>query len=135
HGLGPSGSAVLTGAVVAGLLVVARLFSMSTVGHLARDPGDREAVARAHGLRRLVFPFLNLAALGLVLWFGGWGWTVKQLLTTRSGLYLPGAEFLILAPYLVALLGSWALFYDAEQALHLTHPDPAVREKFWTRAG
>jgi len=148
YDLREAGSAALTGAVVAGLLLIARLFSAGTVYHLARDPGDREAAARGHGLRRFVFPFLNLAALGLLLWYGGWGCTFKQVLTTKSDFYLPGteflilksgylpgAEFLILAPYLVTLLGSWALFYDAERALHLTHPDPAVREVFWSRFG
>jgi len=139
HGYAPwgsatGGSAALTGAVVVGLLVIARVFTSTTVNRLARDPGDRETAARGHGLRRLAFSFLNLAAFGVALWFCGWGWTVQQLLTV-GGLYLPGAEFLILAPYLVSLLGSWALFYDAERALHLSHPDPAVREKFWSRAG
>jgi STE24 endopeptidase len=129
------GSAILTGAIVTALLLIARVFTATTVGRLARDPGDRETAARGHSLRRLVFPFLNLAGLGLALWYGGWGWTVKELLTTKGGMLLPGAQLLILAPYLVTLLGSWALFYDAELALHGTSPDPAVRDAFWSRSG
>lgn len=134
NGLGPRGSAVLTACTVVVLLIISRLFTLGTVARLARDPGDREGAGRAHSLRRLLFFFLNLGGFGLVLVGCGWGWSVRQLLTV-DGLYLPGAELLILAPYLVSLIGSWALFYDAEQALHATSPDLARRGEFWTRRG
>jgi Zn-dependent protease with chaperone function len=132
--LGPSGSAALTGGLTAALLVLARVFSALTVRRLARDPGSRETASRTHALLRTAYFFLNLAGLGVVLVLCGWGWTVKELLTVRD-LLLPGAEFLTLAPYLIAMLGSWALFYDAERALHLAHPDPSVRNEFWSRRG
>jgi Zn-dependent protease with chaperone function len=133
-GLGPDGSAALTGSAVVSLLLIAKLFTVVTVNRLARDPGDREAVSRAHSLRRLVFFFLNLAGFGFMLTWCGWGFTANRLLTVDE-LLLPGAEILVLAPYLVTLLGSWAIFYDGEHALHRSSSDPAVRGEFWTRWG
>jgi STE24 endopeptidase len=133
-GLDTGGSAALTGGMVAGLLLTARLFAVMTVARLARDPGDREAAGRAHRLRRSLFFFLNLGGFGFVLAECGWGWTVKQWLTV-DGLFLPGAEILTLAPYLVTLVGSWALFYDAERALSWTATGPALHGEYWSRGG
>ncbi len=48
-GLGPKGSAALTGGIVAALLAVARLFASATIHRLTRNPEDREAVSRAMG--------------------------------------------------------------------------------------
>ena len=81
---------------------------------------------------------MNLLGFAVLL-IGGWGWTVRHAFTLNeeylpgADRYLPGAELVILVPYLVSLIGSWALFYDAERALHLaaTH----VRGEFWTRGG
>jgi STE24 endopeptidase len=131
-GFGSGGSAVLTGTMVIGLLLIARLFSFATVSRLAHSPRDRVAIARGHGLRRLAYFFLNLAGFGLMLTGCGWGFTASQLLTVDDWL-LPGAEVLVLAPYLVTLIGSWAIFFDAEQALHRSSPDPAVSREYWTR--
>ena len=144
YGLDANGGAALTGAVVVGLLLTARLLARATVYRLARDPGDREAALRAYGLHRVGFFFLNLGAFWFVLLYCGWNHTVRQaLLLPRSAegggagadpLFLPGAELVVLAPYLLALVGSWALFYDAERALHLTGP-AAGRREFWSRWG
>jgi len=133
-GLGPAGSAILTGTVVVGLLVIARLFSFTTVSRLAHVPRDRVAIGRGHGLRRLAYFFLNLAGFGLMLTSCGWAFTANQLMSVGDWL-LPGAEILVLAPYLITLIGSWAIFFDAEQALHRSSPDPAVNSEFWTRWG
>jgi Zn-dependent protease with chaperone function len=133
-GLGRTGSAAVTGGIVVGLFLVARVFSSRTVGRLANHSEDREAIGRAHGLRRLVFLFLNLSGFGFALLACGWGWTVREVLTV-DGFFLPGAELVTLAPFLVVMVGSWAIFYDAERALHLTSPDPALRGEFWSRAG
>ena len=132
YGLGPAGSAALTGSVVIVLLLVAKLFTIVTETRLARDPRDREVVARAHNLRRLVFFFLNLAGFGLVLACCGWGYTATSLLTVDE-LVLPGAEIFVLAPFLISLIGSWAIFYDAENALHRSIP--GVGGPFWSRLG
>ena len=130
-GIEPEGSAAISGGIVAGLLLLAKLFSHLTVSRIIRDPASRESIARAHGLRRLSFFFLNLLGFAIVL-VGGWGWTVRQAFTVNDD-YLPGAELVILVPYLVSLIGSWALFFDAERALHLAAP--VVRGTFWSRGG
>lgn len=132
---GRIGSAILTAAVVAGLLLVARLFTLKTMARLIREPAEREAAGRAHGLRRLAFFFLNLAGFALILTGCGWAWTVRETLSVGRLQPLPGAELVVLAPYLVTLVGSWAIFYDAERLLHLTSSDPAFRGEFWSRAG
>src|SRR4051794_2632168 len=59
-GVGVRGSAVLTGSVVILLLITSRVFSLVTVFRVARHPEAREAIGRAHSLRRLLFVFLNL---------------------------------------------------------------------------
>src|SRR5262249_34749150 len=44
---------------------------------------------------------------------------VKELLEAHPYHQMfPGAELLILAPFLVALVGSWACFYEGEKAFH-----------------
>jgi len=132
--LGPAGSAALTGTVIVGLLLIARLFSVTTVSRLACDPRDRVAIGRAHGLRRHLYFLLNLSGFGLMLTGCGWAFTANQLMTVGDWL-LPGAEVVVLAPYLITLVGSWAIFFDAEHALHRSSPDPAVNAEFWTRCG
>src|SRR5262245_52592855 len=123
-GLGLAGSAALTGCVVASMLLVAKLFTVATVTGLARRPDEREAIGRAHSLRRLTYFFLNLIGFGFVLAACGWGFTANELLTFGD-LLLPGAEILVLLPYLITLIGSWAIFYDAERAIQQSSLDPA----------
>src|SRR5262249_34966590 len=45
----------------------------------------------------------------------------------------PGAELLILAPFLVALIGSWACFYQGEKAFHDTASPSVALTPFWSR--
>jgi Zn-dependent protease with chaperone function len=133
-GIGPTGSAALTGGIVAALLLVARLFTIATIHRITSDTHDREAASRAHGLRRLVFFFLNLGGFAIAMICCGWAWTVHETLTF-NGKYMAGAELIVLAPYLITMIGSWAIFYDAERLLHLTSSNPALRCEFWTRGG
>lgn len=134
-GLDPAGSAALTASVVVVMLVLARLSSWATVGQAVRQPLEREAVARAHSLRRLIFVLLNLAAFAFALLWCGWGWAVGRMLTLEGGMLVPGAELLVLAPYLITLIGSWATFYDAERAIHFTGTASSTGGEFWTRWG
>jgi STE24 endopeptidase len=59
-----------------------------------------------------VFLVYVLALLGL-----GWGWSVGQLWRGNVS-PLPGAELLILSPFVIAQLLAWAAYYDAERAAH-----------------
>jgi len=133
-GFGSAESAALTAGVVVSLLIIVKLFTVATVSGIARRPADRIAIGRAHGLRRLIFFFLNLGGFGFALVACGWGFTANRLLTFGDSL-LPGAEILVLAPYLITLLGSWVIVYDAERALQQSSPEPALRGEFWTRSG
>jgi Zn-dependent protease with chaperone function len=133
-GLSHTGSAAVTGGIVVGLLLVAHVFSHRTVAGLTGGNPDREAIGRAHGLRRLVYFFLNLSGFGFALIACGWGNTVNHALTFH-GLLMPGSELVLLAPFLIGMIGGWAIFYDAERLIHLTSPDPAMRGEFWTRRG
>jgi Zn-dependent protease with chaperone function len=130
----PTASAAITGGIVAVQLLIARLFTARTIGQLARYPDSREAISRAHGLRRFLFFFLNLGGYAVALLVGGWGWTARHILTTE-GVFLPGGELLVLAPYLLALIGSWFIYYDAEHTLFLTSPSHMRRGEFWSRRG
>lgn len=145
-GVGVRGSAILTGCVAVLLLITARVFSLVTAYRVARHPEDREAIARAHTLRRLLFVFLNLGGFWFVLLRCGWGWAARDLLPFRQGLSIdgvpvtrpepwPGAEWLVLLPYLLVMVGSWVAFYDAERALHQANPVAAARREFWSRWG
>src|SRR5262249_51228624 len=46
-----------------------------------------------------------------------------------SGTMYPGGELLILLPYVLMVLVSWALFYDADRAIQVT----AQAERPWSR--
>jgi STE24 endopeptidase len=143
---GVRGSVALTGSVVVGLLATARAFSLLTVYRIARHPDDREAIARAHTLRRILFAFLNLGGFWFALLQCGWGWAARELLTVprtqwidgaavKSFLPVPGAELLVLLPYVLVMVGAWVAFFDAERALHRAAPVRAGRREFWSRWG
>src|SRR5262245_34821906 len=59
---------------------------------------------------------------------------VEELLEARPYRQMfPGAEVLILAPFLVALIGSWACFYQGEKAFHDTASPAVALTPFWSR--
>src|SRR5262249_30617983 len=103
-------------------------------------------VSRAHSLRRFLFVFLNLGGFWFILLKCGWGWAARDVLPFRQVVAIdglpagrpepwPGAELLVLLPYLLVMVGAWAAFYDAERALHWTNPARATRREFWSRWG
>ena len=120
------------------------MFSLLTVFRVGRNPDAREAVGRAHSLRRLLFVFLNLGGFWFILLRCGWGWAAREWLTLTPAIGpdgtphanpIPGGELLVLAPYLIVMVGAWAAFYDAERALHRASPERAGRREFWSRWG
>ena len=80
---------------------------------------------------RIYHLFLLIGVYVLALYLLGWGWAVEQW-AGSSIEALPGAELVIMLPFLAGLVLSWVCFYDAERALH-----NAVREEpdpfFWKR--
>ncbi|HEY7329406.1 MAG TPA: M48 family metallopeptidase [Gemmataceae bacterium] len=84
---------------------------------LETDPSLREHLLIRYERDRFrhqlaVFVVFLVALLGL-----GWGWAVGQLWRGDGG-SLSGAELLILSPFVVSQLLTWAAYYDAERAAH-----------------
>ena len=112
-------SAALTWLTMTLVVGFARGIAASVTGRLGVAPGQRESVLRRYGRLRTYHIFILIGAYAAALYLLGWGWTVQQL--WRQGDWeLPGAEVLLLAPFLVGLVMSWVAFYDAERALHAT---------------
>ena len=80
---------------------------------LACDPAQRERLLHRYERGRFhhQIGLFTMYILGLLVF--GWGWSVAQLWSP-----LPGAELLILAPFVVAQMLAWSVFYDAERASH-----------------
>jgi len=59
---------------------------------------------------------------------------VKELLQAEPYPQMfPGAELLILAPFLAALIGSWACYYEGEKIFHDTAAPSVALTPFWSR--
>ncbi len=87
-------------------------------GRLESEPEVREPVLRRyesgrfrHQVGVFVIYILSLVVLG-------WGWAVGQLWTWDGQTALPGAELLVLAPFVVAQVLAWGVYYDADRAAH-----------------
>ena len=103
---------------------------------------SRERTLKRYGRGRLVHLLGLFGTYGLSLYVFGYGWALQELWLWH-GRPLPAIEVLLLAPFCVSLVLSWACFYDAERALWYDGRDePAVEgdesapppRKFWSRA-
>jgi Zn-dependent protease with chaperone function len=115
--LGSLGSALLTWAGCGLLVGGAALLAWWVRGRLVRHPEQRSASLRRYRAWRL-YHLLGLLAVYLTsLYVLGWVHTIRSgaLTGLRS---FPGLELLILAPFLAALIFSWAMFYSVERAAH-----------------
>src|SRR5579864_3136096 len=74
----------------------------------------REPVLTRYRRGRLVHLLGLFATYGLALYAFGYGWAVQELWVWHAR-PLPAGEVLLLAPFCVALVLSWACFYDAER--------------------
>jgi Zn-dependent protease with chaperone function len=110
-------SATLSWLGVALLVGFARGIATYVTRRLPADPGRRERTLSRYSRLRTYHLFLLLGGYALVLYVVGWGWTVQSF-CGRGNAMLPGAELLILAPFLAGLVLSWLAFYDAERAIH-----------------
>ena len=112
--LGSTGSVTATWVGVALVWLWAALMTFRYRRRLLQEPD-----LRAHWMNRFAavrrYHFLTLLVFFLATLFLGWGWTVKPAAVGRS---LPGLELLLLAPMVFGLVGSWALFYPMERAVH-----------------
>jgi Zn-dependent protease with chaperone function len=86
------------------------------------------AALRRFVMRRRSLQAFQCAYLLIAVYLLGWGWTVETLCTIRGSTLVPGAELLILAPFFVPLLASWAIYFDVE---HLLHDRPDAPAPHW----
>ncbi len=103
------------------LLVVAYAWRLSrgVSRPLEEDPSARQTVLQRYERGRFVHQVLLLSVFTLALCLGGWGYCVEAFWKWGSqDRLLPGAEVILLSPFLAALAGSWACFYDADRAAH-----------------
>jgi Zn-dependent protease with chaperone function len=140
-GIGPSGSLALTAAVTLAPVLAAGILSNWVVRTLRRRPESRSAVLATYSQLRRILGLVSLvAAAGAVIGLG-WGWTVWHswfLVTVGhhpEPQLVPAAELLVPAPYFLALVLCWTVYYPAELALHRTSSRADGPHGFWTRAG
>ena len=112
-------SALLTWQLIALVVAGVWVVSVRTAFGLLRTPRQREALLSRYSRFRTYHTFLLIGAFAASLYGLGWGWAVQQWCGSGNAM-LPGAELLILAPFLVGLVLSWAAFYDAERAIYET---------------
>jgi Zn-dependent protease with chaperone function len=85
---------------------------------LQTDPSRREHWLARYERGRLHQQIGLFVFYVLTLLFLGWGWSVAELWRKDQNMPLPGAELLILAPFIIAQLLTWTAYYDAERATH-----------------
>ncbi len=113
---GTGGALALTWAGPALLVALAGLIARSLRRQLARHPDKRSAVLRRYRSWRTYHLFGLLGLYLLSLFALGWVHLVRQGLVSSGN--FPGIELLILAPFLIPLILSWALFYSLERDAH-----------------
>lgn len=106
---------ILTWGIVAGEMGLAYLIARRVHRCLTGNPTSREDILRRYARWRFYHLLSLFASYGFALCVVGWGWAVQHLC---GGDLAAGAEFLVLAPFLAALVASWAAFYEAERSLH-----------------
>lgn len=123
----------------AGVLVLAALAAVLARWisfRLQQDPEQSEEILLS--FRRWRFLHL-LAMLGFyvaALVVLGWGWAVQTMLPLEikdAPQMLPGAELLILAPFLASLFFSWACFYEVDRTIFRLGWSPTHHQPFWSR--
>ena len=118
------------------LLALTGLFTALLRNWILADPHARSLVVRRFSRLRKYALFAHLGWFLVVVYFLGWGWTVKHWLIFNNQL-LPGSELLLLAPLLAGLVLSWALYYDVDMALKRTalYHDETEPPGRWTQVG
>src|SRR6516225_9507085 len=115
-GWGPGGSLLATAAVTTLPVLAAAWLARRTRRRLVRAPDGREEVLQGYCRGRVLHLAGLMLAHTLALTALGWGWAVQALCGAASPRALPfGAELLLMAPFLLGLLLSWACFYTVER--------------------
>jgi STE24 endopeptidase len=112
-------SALLTWLGITALAAAAASWSQLLARRLRQQSGQRESLLVCCGKQRRQLVIALILYFIAALYLLGWGWTARSLLA-YSDRSLPGAELLILAPFLVGLLVLWTFAYDVERAVQET---------------
>jgi STE24 endopeptidase len=111
----PSDAALTTLGGFCGFVLVAALLAGGIRIALRRAPYARyEILKRFTSLRRWHF-LSQTAFFVLSLYILGWGWALQTWFDGNLSIFV---KPLAMAPYLAALILSWALYYDVDRAAH-----------------
>jgi Zn-dependent protease with chaperone function len=119
---------------MAALVGTAAFLGQVTRRQLAENPGQRHRLLHRYASWRFYHLLGLFAVYGLALFGLGWGWVVASSLAEGFWAVLPGTEVLVLAPLLVALVLSWAFYYDVDKALHDADAGESSAP-YWSRWG
>jgi Zn-dependent protease with chaperone function len=123
----------------AALLLVISLAAVASlrVRHRLRQaPQQRENILRRYSAFRFYNTLMLFAVYAVALYALGWGWAAQTMCSIGEGdnaWLVPGAELVILAPLLIAMILSWAVYYTAERALYDSAHPLIGQRPFWTR--
>jgi STE24 endopeptidase len=97
------------------------------IGRLRRHPGNSEDLLRRYERGRRLHHVLLYSSFLAALCLFGWGDWVGAVWKHGTTL-LPGAELLLILPFVSSLLLSWLCFYDADLASYLAgiRVDPSL---------
>lgn len=133
--IGYRGGILLTWGAVASIVGAVLGLARWTRGTLSRDPSLSLMILRRQGKWRFYHLISMVGVFVLALYVFGWGWIVQGGVPPDLPAVdqLPGAELLVLAPFLVSLFLSWLCFYDVDRALHDARSESHEAAPFWSR--
>lgn len=134
-------SAVLTGMAMAMAVGLAAGISWRFAHLMRTDPDERDYHLRRYSAWRFLHVLVLFGMYLSALYVLGWGWAIENIWDFQEALpdggtrpiLPPGGELLVLAPFLAALVASWACFYEADRAVHDVLVDPLTAEPYWGR--
>jgi STE24 endopeptidase len=112
------GSLLATVGATFAVVLAAAWLAARTRRRLLTAPADRERTVRIYHRGRTINLLVLIAVQFIALGLLGWGWTVRSWCGADAPENLPfGAELLLIAPFVIGLVLSWAAIYPAEQTL------------------
>lgn len=124
--ISPAGAAFLTWAGAGLLVAFAGVVAGRLCRHLEAFPGHRSVILRRYSSRKFYHTLVLIAVYLASLYGLGWS-EIARGVTVFGWESFPGVELLVLAPFLAALVLSWAVFYQVERAAHrIAHPGEAA---------
>lgn len=108
-------------AALAFMVALAGLVAQLVARLILRHPSKRERIIGWYSTYRFYHFLAMFGVFVLTLYICGWGWAVHSVCSVgEDDFLLPGAELVLLAPFLGAMVLCWACYYDAERAIQRT---------------